>query len=137
MTKPELLRRWFDGPSGWSLVVCEVDLRVGGAFRYEWRGPDGSEMGMGGVHHEIVSPERIVRTEVFDDDWTGGETRGTAVLTEQGGKTTLTITVLYSSGEARDGALGTGMAQGVAAGYDRLAELLGSTLGRGGSQARA
>ncbi len=123
-TKPELLRRWLLGPPGWSMVVCEIDLRVGGAYRYVWRNADGTEMGMGGVHREIVPPERIVITALFDQDWTGGETLNTLLLTEQDGKTTLTNTVLYSSREARDNALRTGMEQGMAAGYDRLAELL-------------
>jgi uncharacterized protein YndB with AHSA1/START domain len=94
-------------------------------------------MGMGGVHREIARPERIVRTELFDEDWTGGETVATLVLTEQGGKTTSTTTVLYSSPEARDGALKSGMEQGVAANYDRLEALLASELGRGRSQSAA
>jgi uncharacterized protein YndB with AHSA1/START domain len=124
MTRAELVRRWLSGPPGWSMVVCEVDLKVGGAYRYVWRGPDGAEMGMGGVHREIVRPERIVCTQLFDQDWTGGEAVGTLVLVEQGGRTTLTNTVQYSSPEARDAVLKTPMEQGVAAGYDRLAELL-------------
>jgi uncharacterized protein YndB with AHSA1/START domain len=124
LTRPELLKRWMSGPPGWSMVVCEIDLKVGGAYRYVWRGPEGAEMGMGGVHREIVPPERIVCTQLFDEDWTGGEAVGTLVLTERDGKTTLTNTVLYSSREARDAVLKTPMEQGVAAGYDRLAELL-------------
>jgi uncharacterized protein YndB with AHSA1/START domain len=124
LTKPDLLKRWFFGPEGWSLVVCEVDLRVGGAYRYVWRGPDGTDMGMRGVYREIVPPERIVTTELFDEDWTGGETLNTMTLIEQHGRTTLTNTVLYSSREARDNAVRSGMEDGVAASYDRLAELL-------------
>jgi len=129
-TKPELLKRWLTGPDGWSLVVCDNDLRIGGAFRWVWRGPDGQDMGMGGVHREIVRPERIVRTELFDQDWTGGEAVGTLVLTEQGGRTTATTTVLYASLQARDGALKSGMTKGVAASNDRLEALLASELGR-------
>jgi len=126
-TKPELVRRWLLGPDGWSMPVCEIDLKVGGAYRYVWRrDTDGTEMGMGGVYREIVIPERIVNTQLFDQDWTGGETLGTLLLTEQGGKTTLTNAVLYSSREARDGALSTRMAEGVEAGYARLDELLPS-----------
>jgi uncharacterized protein YndB with AHSA1/START domain len=134
-TKPELIKRWLTGPEGWSLVVCDNDLRVGGAFRWVWRGPDGREMGMGGVHRDIVRPERIVRTELFDQDWTGGETVGTLVLTEQDGKTTVTTTELYSSLAARDGALQSGMTQGVAANNDKLETLLASELGRSQSAA--
>jgi uncharacterized protein YndB with AHSA1/START domain len=126
MSKPELVKRWLLGPPGWTMPVCEIDLRVGGRYRYVWRGPDGTEMGMGGVYREIVPPERIVQTELFDQDWTGGETVGTALLTEKDSRTILTITVLYSSKEARDGALRTGMTEGMSAGYDRLAELLAS-----------
>jgi uncharacterized protein YndB with AHSA1/START domain len=127
-TKPELLRRWLLGPPGWTMPVCEIDLRVGGAYRFEWLGQDGTTMGMGGVYREIVFPERIVNTQLFDQDWTGGETLGTLLLTELGGKTTLTNKVLYSSREARDGALRTRMAEGVEAGYARLDEILASKI---------
>src|ERR671926_209174 len=91
-TRPELLNRWF-GPRGWSLAVCEVDLRVGGTFRFVLRGPGGREMGMRGVYREVVPPERSVHAESFDDY--PGESVVTAVFTERGGKTTLTATVLY------------------------------------------
>jgi uncharacterized protein YndB with AHSA1/START domain len=126
-TKPELLKRWF-GPRGWSLVVCEVDLRVGGGFRFVLRGPDGTDMRMRGVYREIVPPERSVHMESFDDY--PGESQVTAVLVEQGGKTTLTATVLYPSREVRDAILKSGMEHGAAESYDKLAELLTSTLAR-------
>jgi uncharacterized protein YndB with AHSA1/START domain len=122
-TKPELVKRWLLGPPGWTMPVCEIDLRVGGAYRFEWLSQDGTVMGMGGVYREIVIPERIVNTQLFDQDWTGGETLGTLLLVEQGGKTTCTNRVLYSSREARDGALRTRMAEGVEAGYARLDEM--------------
>lgn len=131
LTKPELLKRWLFGPPGWSLAVCEIDLKVGGTYRYVWRGPDGTEMGMGGVYREIVSPERLVATEAFDDPWYPGEAVGTIVLIERGGKTTLTNTVLYASREARDIALSSNMEHGMAVGYDRLAELLESGVAQG------
>jgi len=124
MTKPELLKRWFFGPPGWSLEVCEVDLRVGGGYRHVWRGRGGTEMGMRGVYREVVPPERIVQTEAFDESWYPGEAVGTLVLVERDGKTTLTMTVLYDSREIRDAVLKTPMERGVAMGYDRLAELL-------------
>jgi len=136
-TRPELLKGWLFGPDGWSLAVCEIDLRVGGAYRFVWRSPDKKDMGMGGVYREIAPPERIVMTELFDVDWTGGETLATIALTDQGGKTTLTQTVLYSSREARDGALGTGMEEGMAAAYDRLAELLPSMPAQASSRGAA
>src|SRR5215467_7742681 len=122
-TKPELLKRWF-GPRGWALVVCEVDLRVGGGFRFVLRGPDGREMGMRGVYKEIVPPERSVHMESFDDY--PGESQVTAVLVEQGGKTTLTATILYPSREVRDIVLKSGMEHGAAESYEKLAELLAS-----------
>ena len=124
LTKPELLKRWFGVFGGWSLVVCESDLKVGGNFRFVWRGPDGSEMGMSGTYREIVPPERLVRTESFDDPWYDGEAMATTELVEQDGKTTLTTTVLYASREVRDGVLKSPMEHGVTAGYDKLAELL-------------
>ena len=126
-TKPELIKRWLLGPPGWTMPVCEVDLKVGGKFRYVWRNADdGREMGLSGAFREIVRPERIVHTELFDEDWTGGETVVTNVLTEKAGKTTSTMTVLYATREARDVARGTGMEQGIAQSYDRLAEYLAS-----------
>ena len=120
-TRPELLKRWF-GPHGWSLVVCEVDLRVGGGFRFVLRGPDGKEMGMRGVYREIVPPERSVHIESFDDY--PGESQVTAVFVEESGKTTLTVTVLYPSKEVRDIVLQSGMEHGAAESYDKLADLL-------------
>jgi uncharacterized protein YndB with AHSA1/START domain len=124
-TKPDLLRQWLLGPPGWSMPVCEIDLRVGGKYRYLWRNDsDGTEMGMGGVYREIRAPERLVTTERFDQAWYPGEGVGTLVLLEQGGRTTLTLTMLYVSREAREAALKSGMEQGVAASYDRLAELV-------------
>ena len=133
LTKPELLQRWLLGPEGWALPVCQIDLRMGGGFRYVWRHANGNEMGMRGVYREIAPPQRLIHTELFDGDWTGGETQVTTVLVEHGGRTTLTITILYSSREARDAVLKTPMEQGVAASYDRLAELL-ATLGLQGSR---
>jgi uncharacterized protein YndB with AHSA1/START domain len=124
LTKPELVRKWLLGPPGWTMPVCEIDLRVGGAYRYVWRHENGNEMGMGGVYREIARPERFVATEKFDEAWYPGEALDTTVLTEQGGKTTLTVTVQYESREVRDAVLKSPMEQGVAAGYDRLAELL-------------
>src|SRR5438128_11458319 len=120
-TKPELLTRWF-GPRGWSLVVCEVDVRVGGGFRFVLRGPDGRDMGMRGVYREIAAPERSVHMESFDDY--PGESQVTAVFVEQGSQTTLTATVLYPSKEVRDIVIQSGMEHCAAESYDKLAELL-------------
>ena len=125
-TKPELLQRWLGVRGGWTMAVCEVDLRVGGAYRYVWRSPNAKEMGMGGVFREIVRPERLVATEVFDDPWYPGEAVDTTVLTEKDGKTTVTTTVLYESREIRDGVLASPMETGVDESYDQLAEILPS-----------
>jgi len=126
-TQPELVKRWLLGPPGWSMPVCKIDLRVGGSYRYEWRkDEDGSIMAMGGVYREIQAPERIVSTEKFDEPWYGGEAVDTLVLTERGGKTTLTTTVLYASKATRDAVLKSGMTSGVEQSYDRLADLLTS-----------
>ena len=129
LTKPELLRQWLLGPPGWSMPVCEIDLRVGGAYRFAWRSNDGAEMGIHGVYREIVAPERLVSTEQFDEAWYPGEAVGTLVLVERGGRTTVTQTMRYQSREARDRVLKSGMEKGVAASYDRLAELLAATSG--------
>jgi uncharacterized protein YndB with AHSA1/START domain len=120
-TRPELLKRWF-GPRGWSLVVCEVDLKVGGGFRFLLRGPDGQDMGMRGTYREIVPGERSIHTESFDDY--PGESTVTTVLVEEGGTTTLTATVQYPSREVRDAVIQSGMEHGAAESYDKLAELL-------------
>jgi uncharacterized protein YndB with AHSA1/START domain len=125
-TKPALVRRWLLGPDGWTMPVCDIDLRVGGRFRYVWRHADGREMGMGGVFTEIVKPERLAHTELFDEDWTGGRTTVTTTFTERGGRTTLNMVIRYASTQARDAALATPMASGMEAGYARLDELLRS-----------
>src|SRR2546421_12951035 len=130
-TKPELVKRWLLGPPGWSMPVCDIDLRVGGKFRYVWQNDrDGTKMGMGGVYREIVAPERIVSTERFDEAWYPGEAVGTLLLVERGGKTTLTLTMRYESRQARDAVLKSGMESGVAASYDRLADVLAATPAR-------
>lgn len=125
-TKPELLKRWLGVFGGWSMEVCEVDLKVGGKYRYVWRGADGSQMGMGGVYREVVPGERLVATEKFDDPWYEGEAVDTTVFVEQGGKTTVTTTVRYASRQVRDAVLKSPMESGVAKSYDALDEVLAS-----------
>ena len=123
LTKPEMLKRWF-GPHGWSLVVCDVDLKVGGEFRYVLSGPNGSEMGMSGEYRELAPPDRTVHVERFDDY--PGEGLVTTVLVENDGKTTLTATILSESQEIRDAVIASGMEHGAAESYDRMADLLAS-----------
>ena len=128
-TKPELLQRWLGVFGGRTFPVCEVDLRVGGRFRYVWR-KQGAEMGMGGVYKEIVRNEKIVNTEKFDDPWYEGEGLDTVTFVERGGKTTVTQTILYVSKQTRDGVLKSPMERGVAQSYDKLAEILSSMPGK-------
>ena len=126
-TKPDLVRRWLLGPPGWTMPVCEIDLRVGGKYRYVWENSDGQSMGMGGTFTEILRPSRIAATQLFDQDWTGGETLVITEIVEKNGKSTITTTVRYASREARDAALQTGMTTGMEAGYERLEQLLKET----------
>ena len=126
-TKPALVRRWLLGPPGWEMPVCEIDLRVGGKYRYEWLDKGrGKTMGMGGTFTAVKKPEHIGAREKFDDDWTGGETEVSQAFTEKAGKTTLTLTVLYASKEARDGAAKSGMTDGMEHGYKILDQVLAS-----------
>jgi uncharacterized protein YndB with AHSA1/START domain len=128
LTKPELIRRWLLGPGGWSMTVCTVDLRVGGAYRFVLRNDrDGMEMGWGGIYREIARPERLAHTERFDQAWYPGESVITTALMEKGGQTTFTATMLYESRKARDIVLASGMEKGAAASYDRLEQLLPAT----------
>ena len=132
MVKPELLRRWLVGPPGWTMAICEVDLRVGGKYRVGWQReagaapspecenlPDAFEVL--GIYREIVPPERIVATEFMGP---GDGALVTQLLTEEGGRTKYTQTMRYGSREERDAALQSGMAEGTAICFDRLAEIL-------------
>jgi len=111
-TKVELLKRWMQ-PEGWTFVACGNDLTTGGAFHWQWRNAQGQDMGIRGVYREIVPLQRIVRTEIFDQDPTQSESLGTLLLSEQNDRTTLTITVLYPSRDARDHALKACVDKGV------------------------
>lgn len=122
LTRADRVRDWMV-PHGYHLSVCEIELRVGGTYRYVMRGPEGHEMGWGGVFREIDAPQRLVHTETFDD-WPQAESVITSTLSEQGGRTTFKARIHYTSREARDGVLASGMAQGAAESYDRLAALL-------------
>jgi uncharacterized protein YndB with AHSA1/START domain/DNA-binding transcriptional ArsR family regulator len=123
-TRAEILKRWFIGKPGGILAVCQVAAKAGDPFRYVWRDPDGSEMGMSGVCLEMKRPERLVATERWDQPWYPGQATGTITFTEEGGITTLTQTIRYESKAARDMVLQTSVEHAVALGYERLAELL-------------
>jgi len=121
-TNPKHLPNWMLGPEGWTMPVCEIDLRPGGTWHFVWRKADGSEMAMRGTYKEVVPPEKVVTTESWGGDWP--ETINTLTLTEKDGKTILTSTILYPSKDARDAALKTGMKQGMNVSFDRLAAYL-------------
>jgi uncharacterized protein YndB with AHSA1/START domain len=123
-TNPALLRRWLLGPPGWTMPVCEVDFRVGGAYRYEWRNEQGQTMGVGGVYREIEPPHRFVATERFDEAWYPGESLITITFAEKDGETEMTTTMRYESTAARDGVLKSPMEGGVKQSYDRLAAIV-------------
>jgi uncharacterized protein YndB with AHSA1/START domain len=121
LTTPELLKRWF-GPAGWSLTGCDVDLRVGGSWRFALRRADGTDFVMRGVYREIAPPERLVYTESYEGDDFFGELLVTVDLVADGDTTRLTSTALHKSKEVRDA--NAGMEQGVSESLDKLAELL-------------
>jgi uncharacterized protein YndB with AHSA1/START domain len=127
LTRPELLKRWLTAP-GRALEVCEIDLRVGGAYRYVFRGPGKKDVGLRGVYREIVPSARLATTETWED-WDAGETFATTVLTERDGKTTFTETMLFPSQEVRDTVLKSGLERGATENYDKLAEVLTRSAG--------
>jgi len=128
LTKPELVAKWLLGPEGWTMPVCDIDLRVGGEFRYVWRSNEnGTEFGVNGTYREIEAPGRIVHTELFNDDWTNGESVVTDTIAAENGKTRLTMFVVYGSKEIRDMVIETGMSKGVATSFDRLEGIFGES----------
>lgn len=130
-TKPELVRRWMLGPPGWTMPVCEMDVRVGGAFRWVWRSDeDGGQFGFHGEYLEVSAPAKLRNTEIFDPGDIGGtmgdnNTCFTSVtFTEQGGVTTLVTLMDFGSKEGRDAAVSTGMTDGMEISYQLLDALL-------------
>ena len=124
MTRPEHVRRWWGIlDDQYSLTVCDIDLRPGGAWRWVGRGPRG-EFAFHGVYREIAAPERLVYTEIFEP-FPDEESVVTTLLTEEGGRTRLTVTSRYSSVDVRDAVLKTGMERGAGISYDRLEDLVG------------
>jgi len=124
-TECKYLKKWLFGPDGWSLDVCEIDLTVGGQYRWVWKHAEKNiEMGAGGEYREIERPAKIVATERFDDPWYPGEALSTTTFTEHDGRTTLVNTIRYESKEARDAVLASPMQEGLEMGYARLDSLL-------------
>lgn len=123
-TRPEHVRQWW-GAGHLEVTACEIELRVGGAYRYVGRTPDGAEVPFRGVYREIAAPERLVYTEIYDVPMARDhEGVVTTTFTEQGGATCVHSVVRYDTKETRDMVLGSGMETGAAAGYDQIDALL-------------
>ncbi|HXW04218.1 MAG TPA: SRPBCC family protein [Vicinamibacterales bacterium] len=129
-TEPPLVARWLLGPPGWSMPVCEMDVRVGGRYRWRWRNDqNGSEFGFAGTFREVEPASRLVHTEAYDPGSVGGSYPGndaivTVTFAEEGGVTTVTTLIDFGSKEARDAAVATGMTDGMEQSYQLLDRLL-------------
>lgn len=123
-TKPEHVQRWLGVFGGWSMETCEIDPRIGGAWRFVWTGPEGGRMGYRALCSEFSPPERIATTASFDDPWFEGEERSTVTFEERGSRTLLTMWLRYESTKVRDEVLASPMAQGMALSFDKLEEYL-------------
>jgi uncharacterized protein YndB with AHSA1/START domain len=126
-TRPELVKRWLGQMPGWSWAQCEMDVREGGRYRWVWRGPEGVELGLGGVYREVVPGERLVNTERYDQQWYEGDAVGTVEFSEANGRTTLVTTLRYASKAVRDAVLQSPATSGMESGYAALDDLLAST----------
>src|SRR4029450_9683268 len=130
-TDPTLVQRWLLGPPGWSMPVCEMDVRVGGRYRWRWRSDqDGSEFGFAGTFREVQPTSRLVHTEAYDPGTVGGGYPGndaivTVSFTEEAGVTTVTSLIDFGSKETRDAAMATGMTDGMEQSYQLLDQVLG------------
>jgi len=124
-TTPELVKRWMLGPPGWPMPVCEMDVRVGGKFRWRWRSNDeGKEFGFHGEFKEVNAPAKLVHVEYFDPGDVGGDMGEGAIITtefsEDKGITTLTSLMDFGNKRARDAAVATGMTDGMEQSYQLL-----------------
>jgi uncharacterized protein YndB with AHSA1/START domain len=130
-TTPALLQRWLRGPPGWSMPVCEMDVRVGGTFRWRWRSDaEGKEFGFHSVFRVVEPGRRLVHTEIYDPGDIGGsmgesnESLITVNFAEHDGVTTVTTRMDFGSKAGRDAAMSTGMTDGMETSYQLLDELL-------------
>ena len=129
-TEPELVRRWLLGPPRWSMPVCEMDVRVGGKYRWRWRSDEnGAEFGFSGTFREVRPSSRIVHTEAYDpgtvsDDFPRNDAIVTVTFTHEGEHTTVTTLIDFGSKQARDAAVATGMTDGMEQSYQLLDRLL-------------
>jgi uncharacterized protein YndB with AHSA1/START domain len=129
-TEPELVRRWLLGPPGWSMPVCEMDVRVGGRYRWRWRSDeDATEFGFSGTFREVEPASKLVHTEAYDpgtvgDDFPQNDALVTVTFREDAGVTTVTSLIDFGSKEARDAAMATGMTDGMEQSYQGLDRIL-------------
>jgi uncharacterized protein YndB with AHSA1/START domain len=123
LTTPELVKRWWHANRG-TMTVAEIDLRVGGAWRYVSVTDDGFEVGFHGEYREIVPNERIVSTEAYEGipDADEHASLNTLTLTEVAGRTTMTVLVEHPTTEGRDAHIGSGMEAGMQDAFDLLEE---------------
>jgi uncharacterized protein YndB with AHSA1/START domain len=129
-TEPDLVRRWLLGPPGWSMPICEMDVRVGGKYRWRWRGDeDGKEFGFSGEFQEVTPHSKLVHTQDYDagdlEDSMGQEGAVVTVTFEEAnGVTRVATSIKFASKEDRDAAFSTGMTDGMEMGYKRLDRVL-------------
>lgn len=123
-TNTKHIPRWMTGPEGWKMTVCEVDLRPGGLSRFAWESPDGQSMEMIGEYVDVVPLERVVKTQGMGD---GSKATTTFEFAEDGGRTTVTVTLGYPTKAARDAALQSGLIDGMESGFKRV-EAVATTL---------
>lgn len=128
-TEPALMQRWMLGPPGWTMPVCEMDVRPGGKFRWRWKSiAEGQEFGFYGEFRELTPHQKIVHTEYFDPgDLKEDMGDGSLIIVtfaEANGVTTMTTLMQFKSKEARDAAMSTGMTDGMEMSYQKLDQLL-------------
>lgn len=129
-TTPALVKRWLLGPPGWTMPVCEMDVRVGGTFRWRWRSEsNGSEFGFHGRFLDVTPPSTLRHTEAFDpgdldENMGDGEVEVTVRFAESDDETTVTTLIRYASKEDRDAAVSTGMTDGMEMSYKLLDKLI-------------
>jgi uncharacterized protein YndB with AHSA1/START domain len=129
-TEPQLVKRWLGGTPGWTMPVCEMDVRVGGTYRWRWRSDDGNqEFGFSGTFREVQPASRLVHTEAYEPGtveygYPGEPAIVTVSFTEEAGVTTVTTLIDFGSKETRDAAVATGMTDGMEQSYQALDSLL-------------
>lgn len=124
-TEPELMRRWLTAMPGWTMPVCEMDVRVGGKYRWRWRNDEnGQEFGFFGEFTEISPPSKLVHTQIYDPGEFGGDMGDgsliSVTLSERNGVTSMIWVMKFKTKDARDAAMSTGMTDGMEMSYGML-----------------